>query len=62
MDVKARDVCVVNEYRLTEYQITNGKEIIDTFFCIRNKQGVRQGRNYDEVEEPLKILLNMCTT
>ena len=59
MDVKARDVCVVNEYRLTEYQITNGKEIIDTFFCIRDKQGVRQGCNYDDVDEPMDIILSM---
>jgi len=46
MDVIARDVCVAHGFRLTEFQITNGKEIIDTFFCIRDKQGVRQGRNY----------------
>ena len=59
MDVKARDVCVVNEYRLTEYQITNGKEIIDTLFCIRDKQGVRQGCNYDDVDEPMDIILSM---
>ena len=62
MDVIARDVCVAHGFRLTEFQITNGKEIIYTFFCIRDKQGVRQGCNYDEVEEPLKILFNMCTT
>ena len=59
MDVIARDVCIVNEFRLTEYQITNGKEIIDTFFCIRDKQGVRQGCNYDDVDEPMDIILSM---
>ena len=62
MDVITRDVCIVNGFRLTEYQITNGKEIIDTFFNIRDAQGVRQGRNYDDVDEPLKIMLNMCIT
>ena len=59
MDVKARDVCIVNGYRLTEYQILDGSEIIDTFFNIRDAQGVRQGRNYDDVEEPLDIILSM---
>ena len=62
MEVIERDLCAANGYRLTEFQIIEGSEIIDTFFCIRDKQGVRHGRNYDEVEEPLGILLNMCTT
>jgi len=60
MDVIARDVCVAHGFRLTEFQITNGNEIIDTFFCIRDEHGNRQGRNDDEVEEPMEILLNMC--
>jgi len=62
MDVIATDICVAHGFRLTEFQLINGNEIIEPFFCIRDKQGVRQGPNYDEVEEPLKILLNMCTT
>ena len=61
MAVIAKDVCVANGFRLTEFQIISGKEIIDTFFCIRDKKGDRHGRNYDEVEEPLEILLNMCS-
>ena len=59
MDVTATDVCLVHGYRLTEYQITNGKEIIDTFFCIRDAQGVRQGRDYDDDDEPMGIILSM---
>ena len=59
MDVRARDLCIANGYRLTEYQILDGKEIIDTFFCIRDAQGVRQGHNYDDVDEPMDIILSM---
>lgn len=62
MDIIAKDVCVSHGFRLTEFQLINVNEIIDTFFCIRDKQGVRQGSNYNEVEEPLKILLNMSIT
>jgi len=62
MDVKATDVCIVHGYRLTKYQIFDGNEIMDTYFNIRDDQGVVHGSNYDDVEEPLEILLNMCTT
>ncbi|MFB3090520.1 MAG: hypothetical protein ACE1ZG_04115 [Gammaproteobacteria bacterium] len=62
MDVIATDVCAAHGFRLTEFQITNGNEVIDTFFCIRDEHGNRHGQNYDTVEEPLKILLNMSTT
>ena len=62
MDVIAKDVCVAHGFRLTEFQITNGNEIIDTFFCIRDEHGNRHGQNYDTVNEPLEILLNMSTT
>ena len=59
MDVKARDVCIVKGFQLTEFQIIDGNEIIDTFFNIRDAQGVRQGRNYDDVDEPMDIILSM---
>jgi len=62
MEVISRELCIYHEYRLTEFQITNDNEIIDTFFCIRDEHGNRQGQNYDEVEQPLEILLNMFTT
>ena len=62
MDVIAKDVCVAHGFRLTEFQILRGKKIIDSFYCLRDKQGNRHGLNYDEVEEPLEILLNMSTT
>jgi len=60
MDVITTDVCAVNGCRLTKFQITNGNEITDTFFCIRDEHGNRHGQNYDTVDEPLEILLNMC--
>ena len=60
MDVIATDVCVAYGFRLTELHIMNGNEIIDTFFCIRDKQGNRHGQTYDKVDEPLEILLNKC--
>ena len=62
MDVIAKEVCVAHGFTLTEFQLINGNEIIDTFFCIRDEQGNRHGNNYDEVEEPLEILRNMSTT
>jgi len=60
MDVIAIDVCIAYGFRLTEFKIMNGNKIIDTFFCLRDKHGNRHGQNYDEVEEPLEILLNIC--
>ena len=62
MDIIAKDVCVSHGFRLTEFQLINGNEVIDTFFCIRDEHGNRHGQNYDTVEEPLKILLNMSIT
>lgn len=62
MDVKATDLCIVHGYRLTEYQVFNGSDYVYTYFNIRDEQGVVHGSNYDDVEEPLEILLNMCTT
>ena len=61
MDVRTRDLCIANGYRLTEYQILDGNEIMDTNFNIRDDHGVIHGSNYDDVDEPLEIMLNMCT-
>jgi len=62
MDVKATDLCIVMGFRLTEYQIFDGSEIVDTYFNIRDEHGTTHGCNYDDVEEPLEIMLNMCIT
>ncbi len=55
-------VCKVHGFRLTEYKVLNGDDIVDTYFSIRDEQGTVHGRNYNDIEEPLKIMLNMCTT
>ena len=59
MDVKARDVCIANGFRLTEYQILDGNTVVKTYFNIRDTQGVRHGSDYDDVDRPLDILLSM---
>ncbi|MCH8262619.1 MAG: hypothetical protein IIA77_06175 [Proteobacteria bacterium] len=61
MDVIEMDLCIVNRFRLTKYKVFNGDDIVDTYFSIRDEQGTVLGRNYDDVEEPLKMMLNMCT-
>ena len=62
MDVITTDVFAAHGFRLTKFQFINGNEIIDTFFCLRDEHGHRHGQNYDTVDEPLEILLNMSTT
>ena len=61
MDVKAIDVCIVHGFRLTEYQVFSGSEIIDTYFNIRDDQGVAHGHDYNDVQIPLNIILRIWT-
>jgi len=61
MDVKTRDVCIAHGYRLTEYQIIDDSEVIDTFFNIRDGQGVIHGHDYHDIDRPLDIILRMWT-
>ena len=49
MDVIARDVCEAHGYRLTEFQLINGNEIIDTFFCIRDEQGNKGNKDENKI-------------
>ena len=62
MDVKAIDVCIVNGFRLTEYQVFNDDDIVKTYFNIRDEQGLVFGHNYNDVETPLNIMLGMWAT
>jgi hypothetical protein len=59
MDVRMEDVCVVTGSRLTEYQVFDEKELVHTYFSIRNDKGAVLGFNYDDIEIPLDIILSM---
>ncbi len=62
MDVKMEDVCVTQEFRLTEYQVSNGGIIFNTYFNIRDENGVVIGCTYDDIKAPLDTMLRLCTT
>jgi len=62
MDVIEIDFCIVHGYRLTEYQVFNGNDYVFSYFNIRDNQGVAHGRDYNNIKEPLEIMLNMCIT
>ena len=59
MDVRVEDVCVVTGYRLTEYQVFDDNELVNTYFSIRNDKGAVLGSNYDDIEKPLDIILSI---
>jgi len=59
MEVIEVDLCVVNGFHLTGYKVLNGDDIVDTYFSIRDEQSTVHGCNYNGIEEPLKIMLNM---
>ena len=59
MDVRVEVVCVVTGYRLTEYQVFDDNELVNTYFSIRNDKGAVLGSNYDDIEKPLDIILSI---
>lgn len=59
MDIRVEDVCVVQGFRLTEYQVFNGKKFVNTFFNIRDDKGYVFGPKYDDISKPLNIMLGM---
>jgi len=40
MDIREEDVCVVPGYRLTEYQVFNGGDVLYGYFNFRNDQSI----------------------
>ena len=59
MGVRKKDICIVRGFRLTEYQVCNGDNIAYSYFNIRNDRGTMLGRNYDDIERPLDIMISM---
>ncbi len=59
METKSEDLCVIPGYRLTEYNVFDGEDIVKTYFNIRDDQGQVHGRNFDEIEWPLNLLLSI---
>ena len=61
MDVVEEDLCIVKGFRLTEYQVFDGDDIVDTYYNIRDEQGTAHGRDYGNIETPLDIILRMLS-
>jgi len=59
MDVVEVDLCIVNGFRLTEYKVYEGGDIVDTYYNIRDEQGTAHGRDYGNIETPLDIIISM---
>ena len=57
METKSEDICVIPGYRLTENKVYYETGIVETYFNIRDEQGRIHGRNFDEIEWPLNLLL-----
>ena len=48
-------------FRLTEYKVFSGNDIVDTYYNIRDEQGTALGRDYCDIETPLDIILRMLS-
>ena len=59
MRTKTEDICVVQDFRLTEHQVSNGHDIVDTYFSIRDNNGFVFGQSYDDITKPLSIIFRM---
>lgn len=59
MEIKSKDICIIPGYRLTEYQVFDGKNIVKTYFNIRDDQGRVHGGNFEDIEWPLNLLLSI---
>jgi len=62
MEVKSQDICIILGYRLTEYKIHDGEDIVTTYFNIRDDRDVVHGPDYDDIAEPLNLLLSIENT
>ena len=59
MNVITENIRIVRGFRLTEYKVYNGDDLVDTYFNIRNDKGTVLGCDYDDVETPLDIIMSM---
>ena len=59
MELKSKDICIILGYFITEYQVFDGKDIVNTYFNIRDNLGKVYGRDFNNIEEPLKLLLSL---
>jgi len=59
MEVKSETICIILGYRLTEHQVIDGEDIVNTYFNIRDDLGKVYGRNFDDVEELLTLLFDI---
>ena len=59
MELKSNDICIILGHFITEYQVLDGKDIVNTYFNIRDDQGQVHGRDFNNIEEPLKLLLSL---
>jgi hypothetical protein len=59
MSTKTEDICVVQDFRLTEHQVSDGNDSVDTYFSIRDNNGFVFGHLYDDITKPLGIIFRM---
>ena len=59
MEIKSKDICKIPGYRLTEYQVFDGEDIVKTYFNIRDDQGRVHGGNFEDIDWPLNLLLSI---
>ncbi len=59
MELKSKDICIILGYFITEYQVFDGKDIVESYFNIRDDLGKVYGRNFNDIQEPLNLLLSI---
>ena len=59
MVTKTEDVCVVRGFSLTENKILHNMKLLKTYFNIRDNKGAAFGPDYDDIEKPLAVILNI---
>ena len=62
MDVVTEDICKILDYLITEYNIVDNGKIIDTYFNIRNEEGIIFSQNFTNLNEPFEILCSIELT
>ncbi len=62
MEVRTEDICIILEFRVTKFQTIDNGQVINTHFNIRDRDGEVHGRDFDNVDEPVDLLLCIDNT
>lgn len=59
MKVLKKDVCKILNYLITENRIVDNEKVLDTFYYIRDEEGIIHSQNFHDVDEPFELLCSI---